>query len=207
MQTAAPRRTLLRTVYGPRHRRRQRRPEPGGDVSPNRRRSVEAGRGDQGHRTRRRRHHARDRHPPRPNVHHAVRPRGHPRAGVAAGRHRRPDRQHRPAGPHLPDRRGARGRACCCATRSIAPPLRCSSPWRRSRTGRPPRSSRRAGRSSASRKRATRCTTSGSAGSSRITTTPLSVIKWKELYDTLEKTLDSAEDAANVLESVTIKHG
>ncbi|MGH7583724.1 MAG: DUF47 domain-containing protein [Gemmatimonadales bacterium] len=33
------------------------------------------------------------------------------------------------------------------------------------------------------------------------------VIKWKELYDTLEKTLDSAEDAANVLESVTIKHG
>ena len=36
---------------------------------------------------------------------------------------------------------------------------------------------------------------------------PLLVIKWKELYDTLEKTLDSAEDAANVLESVTIKHG
>jgi predicted phosphate transport protein (TIGR00153 family) len=35
---------------------------------------------------------------------------------------------------------------------------------------------------------------------------PLMVIKWKELYDTLEKTLDSAEDAANVLESVTIKH-
>jgi predicted phosphate transport protein (TIGR00153 family) len=36
---------------------------------------------------------------------------------------------------------------------------------------------------------------------------PLTVIKWKELYDTLEKTLDSAEDVANVLESVTIKHG
>ncbi len=35
----------------------------------------------------------------------------------------------------------------------------------------------------------------------------LTVIKWKELYDTLEKTLDSAEDAANVLESVTLKHG
>lgn len=35
----------------------------------------------------------------------------------------------------------------------------------------------------------------------------LTVIKWKELYDTLEKTLDSAEDAANVLESVTIKNG
>lgn len=37
-------------------------------------------------------------------------------------------------------------------------------------------------------------------------TDPILVIKWKELYDTLEKTLDSAEDAANVLESVTIKH-
>ena len=36
---------------------------------------------------------------------------------------------------------------------------------------------------------------------------PITVITWKELYDTLEKTLDSAEDAANVLESVTIKHG
>ena len=36
---------------------------------------------------------------------------------------------------------------------------------------------------------------------------PITVIKWKELYDTLEKTLDSAEDAANVLESVTIKNG
>ena len=37
-------------------------------------------------------------------------------------------------------------------------------------------------------------------------TDAIEVIKWKELYDTLEKTLDSAEDAANVLESVTIKH-
>ena len=36
---------------------------------------------------------------------------------------------------------------------------------------------------------------------------PVNVIKWKELYDTLERTLDSAEDVANVLESVTIKHG
>jgi uncharacterized protein Yka (UPF0111/DUF47 family) len=33
------------------------------------------------------------------------------------------------------------------------------------------------------------------------------VIKWKELYDNLEKTLDMAEDAANVLESISIKHG
>ncbi len=35
---------------------------------------------------------------------------------------------------------------------------------------------------------------------------PLSVIKWKEIYDNLEKTLDFAEDAANVLESISIKH-
>ena len=35
---------------------------------------------------------------------------------------------------------------------------------------------------------------------------PLTVIKWKELYDNLEKTLDNIEDAANVLESISIKH-
>lgn len=34
----------------------------------------------------------------------------------------------------------------------------------------------------------------------------LTVMKWKEIYDTLEKTLDQAEDVANVLESVAIKH-
>lgn len=36
---------------------------------------------------------------------------------------------------------------------------------------------------------------------------PIELIKWKELYDTLEKTLDYCEDAANVLESIAIKHG
>lgn len=36
---------------------------------------------------------------------------------------------------------------------------------------------------------------------------PVQLIKWKELYDTLEKTLDHCEDAANVLESISIKHG
>jgi uncharacterized protein Yka (UPF0111/DUF47 family) len=36
---------------------------------------------------------------------------------------------------------------------------------------------------------------------------PLTVIKWKELYDNLEKTLDYGEDVANVLESISIKHG
>ncbi len=35
---------------------------------------------------------------------------------------------------------------------------------------------------------------------------PLLVIKWKEIYDTLENTLDDMEDAGNVLESISIKH-
>lgn len=34
----------------------------------------------------------------------------------------------------------------------------------------------------------------------------LMVMKWKEIYDNLEKTLDHAEDVANVLESISIKH-
>jgi uncharacterized protein len=34
----------------------------------------------------------------------------------------------------------------------------------------------------------------------------LTVIKWKEIYDNLEKTLDTIEDASNVLESISIKH-
>ncbi len=34
----------------------------------------------------------------------------------------------------------------------------------------------------------------------------LEVIKWKEIYDNLERTLDQAEDVANVVESITIKH-
>jgi predicted phosphate transport protein (TIGR00153 family) len=34
----------------------------------------------------------------------------------------------------------------------------------------------------------------------------LTVIKWKEIYDKLEKTLDTIEDASNVLESISIKH-
>lgn len=34
----------------------------------------------------------------------------------------------------------------------------------------------------------------------------IELIKWKEIYDNLEKTLDQAEDVANVVESITIKH-
>jgi uncharacterized protein len=35
---------------------------------------------------------------------------------------------------------------------------------------------------------------------------PLVVIKWKEIYDTMENTLDHMEDVGNVLESISIKH-
>ena len=34
----------------------------------------------------------------------------------------------------------------------------------------------------------------------------IELIKWKEIYDNLEATLDQAEDVANVVESITIKH-
>jgi predicted phosphate transport protein (TIGR00153 family) len=34
----------------------------------------------------------------------------------------------------------------------------------------------------------------------------IELIKWKEIYDNLEDTLDQAEDVANVVESITIKH-
>jgi predicted phosphate transport protein (TIGR00153 family) len=37
-------------------------------------------------------------------------------------------------------------------------------------------------------------------------TDALEIIKWKEIYDNLEGTLDQAEDVANVVESITIKH-
>ena len=39
------------------------------------------------------------------------------------------------------------------------------------------------------------------------TNDPVRLMKWKEIYDSLERTLDVAEDVANVLESVAIKHG
>jgi uncharacterized protein Yka (UPF0111/DUF47 family) len=35
---------------------------------------------------------------------------------------------------------------------------------------------------------------------------PIDVIKWKELYDTIERALDQCEDVANVLESISIKN-
>ena len=35
---------------------------------------------------------------------------------------------------------------------------------------------------------------------------PVEIIKWKELYDKLEDTLDQCEDVANVLQSISIKN-
>jgi len=35
----------------------------------------------------------------------------------------------------------------------------------------------------------------------------IELLKWKEIYDNLERTLDQAEDVANVVESITLKHG
>jgi predicted phosphate transport protein (TIGR00153 family) len=35
----------------------------------------------------------------------------------------------------------------------------------------------------------------------------VAIIKWKEIYDNLETTIDEAEDVANDLESIILKHG
>lgn len=35
---------------------------------------------------------------------------------------------------------------------------------------------------------------------------PINLIKWKEIYETLEKATDKCEDAANIMESVVVKH-
>ncbi len=35
----------------------------------------------------------------------------------------------------------------------------------------------------------------------------IELVKWKEIYDNLERCVDQAEDVANGLESITIKHG
>ena len=37
-------------------------------------------------------------------------------------------------------------------------------------------------------------------------TDPINLIKWKELYETLEASLDKCEDVANVIESIVVKH-
>jgi predicted phosphate transport protein (TIGR00153 family) len=36
---------------------------------------------------------------------------------------------------------------------------------------------------------------------------PIAILKWKEMYDNLETTIDEAEDVANAIESIVLKHG
>lgn len=36
---------------------------------------------------------------------------------------------------------------------------------------------------------------------------PILVIKWKEIYDSIELAIDQCEDAANVVQSILVKHG
>ena len=38
-------------------------------------------------------------------------------------------------------------------------------------------------------------------------TDPIAVIKWKEIFDVLERATDRCEDVANLLENVVVKHG
>jgi predicted phosphate transport protein (TIGR00153 family) len=37
-------------------------------------------------------------------------------------------------------------------------------------------------------------------------TDPITVVKWKDIYGLLEATIDMAEDVANIIERITIKH-
>ncbi|HEY0160010.1 MAG TPA: DUF47 family protein [Thermoanaerobaculia bacterium] len=38
-------------------------------------------------------------------------------------------------------------------------------------------------------------------------TNPITILKWKEIYDLLEEATDACEDVANLLENVVVKHG
>ena len=40
----------------------------------------------------------------------------------------------------------------------------------------------------------------------RGTTDPIQLIKWKEIYEMLESTVDRCESVANIIESIIIKH-
>jgi len=35
---------------------------------------------------------------------------------------------------------------------------------------------------------------------------PIRIIKWKEIFDTLEHAMDESEDVANDIESIVLKH-
>jgi uncharacterized protein len=44
------------------------------------------------------------------------------------------------------------------------------------------------------------------AGLFQDASAPLDVVKWKDIYGILEETIDKAEDVANIIERITIKH-
>ena len=41
----------------------------------------------------------------------------------------------------------------------------------------------------------------------RAASTPLEVMKWKELYDLIEEAIDGCEDVGNTLERIVLKNG
>ena len=61
-------------------------------------------------------------------------------------------------------------------------------------------------RSSSSRTKATSCTTRRSRPSSADNLPAIEVIKWKDVYDNMERCIDSCVVVAHVLESVVLKH-
>ncbi len=40
----------------------------------------------------------------------------------------------------------------------------------------------------------------------RTETDPIEIMRWKEMFDTLERAIDACQDVANVMESIAIKH-
>ena len=68
------------------------------------------------------------------------------------------------------------------------------------------RSSTPASRSTGSRTRPTRSCATPLADLFREATDPLLVIKWKEIYETLENATDRCEDVANIIEGVVLEH-
>ena len=145
-----------------------------------------------------------DRPPARGDVRHAVRPRGHPRPDQrprrrprlhrGGRRHVRPvpdrgaDRDRRPAGV---DHRQA-GRAAPRGARPISQGFKgLDRYWievhRLENEG-------------------DQIARAAIAGPLRRRTDPIEVIKWKDIYGLLEETIDKAEDVANIIERITIKH-
>ena len=151
-----------------------------------------------GPREARRRDRPRDHAQARGRLRDPVRPRGHPRARVATRRRRRRDPGDRRDVRHLrrarPDARGApAGRDPRCA-RGWSSPRRCASSTD--------------SRISSAISSAVHELENEADGLSRAAVAklfrddlpPIEVIKWRDLYNDLEETIDAAEDAAEAME-------